>query len=343
MKKIEKLTAAQTAKMADYAKLWTEIGLSTAPADRPRAEAAIVEMYRVAGLQAPKIVWCGSPMSQGITRAIVIDQKLMKGIGKNLKASVWASVWDSVWDSVRASVGASVGDSVGASVRASVWASVWDSVRASVGASVWDSVYGQHDANWLAFYKFFRDECGLTEQTEKLSGLTELCQSGGWALPHEKICWVSERHCVVTRDDRGRLHSLTGPALMYPDGWGVYAVHGTRIPETWITDPKSLTAKVALTWPNVEQRRAACEILGWENVLRELKAKTIDRGEDPMIGELVEVTIPDIGKEKFLRVVCGTGRKFALPMPPHVKTALEGNAWSYAVDTQVLKALEART
>ncbi len=173
--------------------------------------------------------------------------------------------------------------------------------------------------------------------------MTELCESAGWALPHQNICWVSERHCVVTRDDRGRLHSLTGPALMYPDGWGVYAVHGTRIPETWIIDPKSLTAKVALTWPNVEQRRAACEILGWENVLSELKAKTIDQDEDPMIGELVEVTIPDVGKEKFLRVLCGTGRKFALPVPPNMKTALEANSWTYGVDTQVLKALEART
>jgi hypothetical protein len=311
MKKIEKLTTAQTSKMADYVKRWTEIGLSTLPANRPRAETAIIEMYRVAGLPAPKIVWCGSPMAQGLTRAIVLDQKLMKDVGKG--------VGDSAWDSVRASVGASVRDSVGA------------------------SVYGQHDANWLAFYKFFRDECGLKEQTEKLSGLTELCESAGWALPHQKICWVSERHCVVTRDDRGRLHSLTGPALMYPDGWGVYAVHGTRIPETWITDPKSLTAKVALTWPNVEQRRAACEILGWENVLSELKAKTIDQDEDPMIGELVEVTIPDVGKEKFLRVLCGTGRKFALPVPPNMKTALEANSWTYGVDTQVLKALEART
>ena len=327
MKKIEKLTAAQTTKMAEYAKRWTEIGLSTQPADRPRAERAIVEMYRAAGLPAPKIVWCGSPMSQGLTRAIVIDKKLMGEIGN----SVGDSVWDSVGDSVRASVWDSV--------RASVWDSVWDSVRASVRASV----YGQHDANWLAFYKFFRDECGLKDQTEKVSGLTELCESAGWALPHQKICWVSERHCVVTRDDRGRLHSLTGPALLYPDGWGVYAVHGTRIPETWITAPSTLTPKVALTWPNVEQRRAACEILGWENILRELKAKSINKDEDPMIGELVEVNLPDIGKERFLRVLCGTGRRFALPVPPNMKTALEANSWTYGVDTQVLKALEART
>ena len=311
MKKIEKLTAAQTAKLSDYAKRWTEIGLSTTPADRPRAEAAIIEMYRVAGLPAPRIVWCGSPMAQGLTRAIILDQKLLKNIGK----SVWASV----------------GDSVGDSVRDSVW------------ASVGDSVYGQHDANWLAFYKFFRDECGLKGQTEKLNGLTELCESAGWALPHQSICWVSERHCLVARDDRGRLHSLTGPALLYPDGWGVYAVHGTRIPETWITDPKSLTAKAALTWPNVEQRRAACEILTWKRVLEELNCITIDEDSDPEIGKLVQANIPDIGKEKFLIVQCGTKRTFALPVPPTMKTALEANCWTYNVEPNVLKLLEVRT
>ena len=395
MKKIEKLTAAQTAKLSDYAKRWTEIGLSTTPADRPRAEAAIIEMYRVAGLPAPRIVWCGSPMAQGLTRAIILDQKLLKNIGKSVwasvgdsvgasvgnsvwdsvRASVWASVgasvgdsvWASVGDSVRASVGDSVWDSVGDSVRASVWDSVWDSVRASVWASVgasvgasvrasvrdsvWDSVrasvrasvYGQHDANWLAFYKFFRDECGLKGQTEKLNGLTELCESAGWALPHQSICWVSERHCLVARDDRGRLHSLTGPALLYPDGWGVYAVHGTRIPETWITDPKSLTAKAALTWPNVEQRRAACEILTWKRVLEELNCITIDEDSDPEIGKLVQANIPDIGKEKFLIVQCGTKRTFALPVPPTMKTALEANCWTYNVEPNVLKLLEVRT
>lgn len=310
-KKIEQLSAAQTAQLAEYTKRWTEIGLSNAPADRPRAEAAIIEMYRIAGLPAPKIVWCTSPMAQGLTRSIILDKKPMGDIGDSVEASVRDSVRDSVWD--------------------------------SVGASVGDNVYGQHDAGWIAVYKFFRDECGLKTQTKKLSGLTELCESAGWALPHKNICWVSERHCVLERDDRGRLHSLTGPACAYPDGWGIYAVHGTRVPETWINNPELLTTKVALTWPNVEQRRAACEIIGWERVLSELGAKTIDKDEDPMIGELVEVTIPDVGKEKFLRVLCGTGRKFALPVPPQMKTALEANAWTYAVDTQVLKALEART
>jgi hypothetical protein len=57
----------------------------------------------------------------------------------------------------------------------------------------------------------------------------------------------------------------------------------------------------------------------------------IDEDADEMIGTLLEVDIPDIGKEKFLFVKCGTGRNFALPVPPDMKTALEANAWSYGL------------
>ena len=58
----------------------------------------------------------------------------------------------------------------------------------------------------------------------------------------------------------------------------------------------------------------------------------IDRDEDPEIGELVEVEIPEIGREKFLRVLCGTGREFALPVPPDMKTALQANSWTFGFD-----------
>ena len=34
----------------------------------------------------------------------------------------------------------------------------------------------------------------------------------------------------------------------------------------------------------------------------ELDARTIDRDSDPEIGELVEVNLPDAGKERFIRV-----------------------------------------
>ncbi len=81
----------------------------------------------------------------------------------------------------------------------------------------------------------------------------------------------------------------------------------------------------------------------WARILRELNAKIIDEDADPMIGTLVEVTLPDLGKEKFLKVLCGTGREFAIPVPPEMKTALDANAWTFDLDGNTLRKLEVRT
>jgi len=46
---------------------------------------------------------------------------------------------------------------------------------------------------------------------------------------------------------------------------------------------------------------------------------------------LLEVELPDIGKERFLRVLCGTGREFALPVPPDMTTALQAQSWTFGM------------
>nr|MDD5178340.1 hypothetical protein [Candidatus Nanoarchaeia archaeon] len=157
----------------------------------------------------------------------------------------------SVWDSV--------GDSVGASVGDSVWDSVGDSVGASVGDSVKDSGYGQHDANWLAFYEFFKDVCGLEQETKNLSGLWKVSKNAGWYLPHENICWISEKHNKLSRNTRGLLHSDTGIALQYPDGWGIYALNGVKFPkDLWEkVVSKKMSFKEVMAIQDIDQRTQA--------------------------------------------------------------------------------------
>jgi len=59
-KKIESLTVEQESRFPEFVEKWTHIGLSSDPADRPRAEKAVHETYARAGLAAPaRIVWCG--------------------------------------------------------------------------------------------------------------------------------------------------------------------------------------------------------------------------------------------------------------------------------------------
>ena len=103
-------------------------------------------------------------------------------------SSVWNSVWDSVVNSVENSVYSSVYSSVVNSVRNSVRDSVWNSVENSVKDSVGDlklefissTLEGQYNVGFVSFYQFFRNECGLKEQTEKMTGIFELTENAGW-------------------------------------------------------------------------------------------------------------------------------------------------------------------
>lgn len=202
--------------------------------------------------------------------------------------------------------------------------------------------YGSYDASWLSFYDFFEKEVGI-EFDVKIDGLVGLAKNCGWISYYEDTVVFQHRPLHIKFDDQQRLHCEDGPAILYRDGLSVYSWHGTTVPSEWIEKKSSLTAKTAISWKNIEQRRCACEILGWATILRELNSRVVDSDGDPMIGDLLEVEIPDIGKEKFLQVVCGTGRTFAIPVPPEMKTALEANAWTYGVSPDLLLDLEVRT
>jgi hypothetical protein len=168
-----------------------------------------------------------------------------------------------------------------------------------------------------------------------------LTQSCGWVWWHENILAISDRPTVIKRDDAGRLHCPNGPSIAYRDGWALHHWHGVSVPEEWVTG-KPPAAQDALNWPNVEQRRAACEIVGWKSILAQLKARVVNADESPEIGSLLECEIPDSGKERFLQVRCGTGREFVLSVPRTMKTAREANAWTYGLSERDL-SVEVRT
>lgn len=187
--------------------------------------------------------------------------------------------------------------------------------------------FGSMDISWISFYKYFIEVVGL--ELEKITGLLELTQHTGWYNAYEDVVVFQHRPEYIKMDDTNRLHCENGPAIRYRDGYSVYSWHGTRIPSEWIENKKSLTPEIALTWSNIEQRRCAAEILGWDNVIQQLNSVVIDEDGDPEIGTLLEVDIPEIGREKFLRVKCGTGRMFCIPVPPNMKTAIEAQAWTW--------------
>lgn len=160
------------------------------------------------------------------------------------------------------------------------------------------------------------------------NGLDDL----GFYWFNRDFCLASERPTTLLRDAAGRLHAESGPAIEWSDGFGLFVWHGTVVPREWIENRGGLDPKAALTHPNVEQRRAAAEIIGWSRVLEAVGARVVDEDRDPQIGTLLEADLPDAPASRFLRVRCGTGRDFVLPVPQGMRDALEANAWTYGLE-----------
>jgi hypothetical protein len=116
-----------------------------------------------------------------------------------------------------------------ASVGDSVWASVWDSVlrRELDECRSW----GQHDAGGFAFYDFFREICGLKSQTEKLVPLTVLAQETGWHLFYADFAILSEKPIALHRNQNGKLHNETGPAIEWADEYKLFRLNGVSVTE----------------------------------------------------------------------------------------------------------------
>jgi len=378
---IDSFTTEQKARFSEFKEKWSRIGLSTAPADRLKAEKGISMIYETLGLKPPQVVWCTSPLANGLTRALA--QRLSAAKGRKSEIKVWeharssisGGVGEGVWESVRGSVKYStrsaignfvdniltavfdtgltkdgkwftvthsvwggfgdriencvggvreaIRDSIYPSIRISLWdkfrdnaraesrdseltgKTIWvegqsgdfrrewervrvkwtngqsekDSIGASIEASLRFSRHGQHDAAELAVCDYFRSVCGLVRETDKVIGYFEQAQAANWYLPHENICWVSERHNILRLNNRNRLHCETGPALEYPDGWSIYALNGVVVkPEYALTPGDQLDPGTILKEKNVDVRR---ELLRKVGIIRMVGyGKEIDRRDN---------------------------------------------------------------
>lgn len=197
---------------------------------------------------------------------------------------------------------------------------------------------GQLYAYRLGFYEFFLDQFGIGED---IRPLIDVAKAGGFIhLEKDRVIVINRPESIVMSE--GLLHNENGPSVRFRDGFEVYSWRGTRVPKEYIMEKDKLDPTLALTHENVEMRRVISEIIGWDRVLELLNPTIIDE-DDQEIGTLLEVDIPDIGKERFIRVLCGTNRQFALPVPPDTKTAMGAQAFLHGMKLEDFMLPEIRT
>lgn len=240
---------------------WQSNRLSTAPADRAAAEEGVRLAYREAGLAPPCIVWRDGPVSLATSWASASG-----GIGANASDALLAAPYrraverlDAHADHDVTSLRQRFSHDRSCATSAAMYAAVIDdacAVRPSLRA--WlrrlrtppapgrrrsgfaDSGTSQHGLCWLGFTA---DLLAMLEPCTMsgLGGLRLVAENAGWILPHAQRCWLSDRPAGLSFDEEGRLHSSTGPALRYRDGWSAYAWKGALVPGWIIEKPERIT------------------------------------------------------------------------------------------------------
>ena len=373
--RIKTLVADQKARLALHHERWRALQLSTDRADRPTAEAGVRAAYRSAGLDPPhSIVWCGGPVELARDWN---ESRLRIDLGQNVRTVIVGQL------RLRANI--AVHDHLGAAIMKQVLAVDRTEVSDRIGRAVMGAVhfaanqaspgfiqtirnlalglpfrriavlltldfatsgYSQHEFGWLAAYEFLHTDLGLRQQTAALHGLLLLGANVGWIMPHEKVCWLAERHSVLSYDDRGRLHNGGGPALQYPDGWSVYAWKGITVPASLVEMSNDITVERICQEPDRVLRRCMIEVMTPERFVAAQGARCISQDDT---GTLWLKVWPDGDAWAAVEVVNGTAEKdgtrshYFLQVPSQLYTARAAVAWTYGLTEHEYSALIRRT
>ncbi len=186
---------------------------------------------------------------------------------------------------------------------------------------------GWVDAYWISTFDYAQKKGVEYKDHNQLKAYLDFSKSCGITYLYEKIAFVSDRPEKVRLDGMGRLHCSDDYAMKFSDGFGYCVWHGFPVSSEWVIK-KKLDAQSAISCSNEKERHAACEILGWNNILCEIENKVLDKTDGPLGGEIIEAKIfSDMKKQKFLRVNIGLPNECAYPIPIDIKRVRQAHSW----------------
>ncbi|MGH8907318.1 MAG: DUF6745 domain-containing protein [Egibacteraceae bacterium] len=212
---------------------------------------------------------------------------------------------------------------------------IWSAVREEAGEEVaiqgLHSLGGPREVGRLAAHAVLE-----AAGEDRHRGLMQVARAAGCWWPFRSVAVLTERPVRLCLDSDGRLHAADGPAIVYPDGWAIWAWHGVRVPGWVICAPRRLTVAHIQAQRGIDVRRVMIERYGVQRYMRDAGARKVSSDEYgtlwrcPLLGDepLVMVEVVNATPEPD-----GSFRNYWLRVPPDLRTPREAVAWTFGVDT----------
>jgi hypothetical protein len=271
-------------------------------------------------------------------------------VERQVRSQVWGQVESQVCDQVESQVSGQVGSQVRDQVRSQVCDQVESQVRSQVGDNFEYepfSIYGSYcaDAYWLSFYRFFHEHDLVKLSNTQFHNLVMLCDSNVYdSIQLKGACICCEMPTRLERDEERRLHSTTGHAIEWSDGWGFHALWGVRFPaELWASVVnKTIAPADVLRLDNIEQRMAAMRFLGLDYIFEALPTKVLHKSSRG--NTLFSIDGLTDGTEYALRYLCpSTKRQYVSFVPPDIGSEKDADlamAWKHNMTKEMYQMME---
>ena len=160
------------------------------------------------------------------------------------------------------------------------------------------------------------------------------CQDCHAGQPDNTFATMAEAHVdlivdppVEGHEEGGALHSETGPALRYGDGWEIHALHGIRVPRHVIEAPESITIEEIRRERHAELRRVLRERYGDERYFSTAELVVLDVDTVPIdalapnAGSITRTLVIDFLQTRYLVASDGsTQRVYHMEVPSSCDT-----------------------
>jgi len=157
----------------------------------------------------------------------------------------------------------------------------WDEIQKRLGEK-FDFQWPYLDGHWWTPYLAFAE---YNKEVEKFTPAQKTEYELLWDLTAVDVIYPFDDYCIMSQkpirfevNAENQLHSETGKAIEYADGFGFYVLNGVHVPEWLVMTPAEQIPSSKITEEkNVEIRREIVRKIGIEKMLVDLGAEVLNK------------------------------------------------------------------
>ena len=318
-----KFTPAQEKSIIDTRNEWLSIAQSGKDITIKDVEQGVIDLYTLDNRKKPLILILNDPL-QCQCLANVLKNKgsqLYSQLGSQLYSQLDSQLYSQLYSQLRSQLDSQFRTQLDSQLRTQKLE--WFSM---LGGLSWRSSY------YSVFDFVLKHD--LLKLDKKLEEITNqqisFLKTGVWDLiVFDELCIICKTP-ITKRDDRNRLHSLTGKACEFRSGYGFYAIHGVVFDEKlWnkVKDRK-LTPKQLFSMKNTDQRFVAMNHYGFENLIDKIDKSLINKSEYG--NELYSTKFDNVELKLLIYPDIDTPEKRRVSfVNPILETARDAMAWKH--------------